>query len=168
MAKVLAQDLMSRPVRQVTAWTPVAEAAAFLLRHGISGAPVLDEHGRWIGVFTQNDLARAVENRLLSIREVDRSLETREPLADPLALPPEELGKTPVRAFMTRGLFTVFPDASVKDVLHTMNHFKVHRVFVIDEQEGTLLGVITTMDVMRWMERMRASSKNLQDAQRPA
>ena len=56
MNKMLrARDLMSRPVNQLLAHTPVRDAAAFLLRHGISGAPVLDEHGRWVGVFTQND-----------------------------------------------------------------------------------------------------------------
>ena len=78
MAKVmLARDLMTRPVRQLQAQTPVRDAAAFLLRHGISGAPVLDEHGRWIGVFTQNDLARSVEKRLLPDRP-ERTLETRE------------------------------------------------------------------------------------------
>ena len=37
---ILARDLMSRPVRRLTASTPVRDAAAFLLRHGISGAPV--------------------------------------------------------------------------------------------------------------------------------
>ena len=168
MPKIVARDLMSRPVRQLMAWTPVAEAAAFLLRHGISGAPVLDEHGRWIGVFTQNDMARAVENRLTSSSGVERSLETREPLVDPLSLPPEELRKTPVVAFMTRGLYTVFPGATVEEVIHTMTHFKVHRVFVIHEQEGTLLGVITTMDVMRWMERKKGSPEILQGAERHA
>ena len=49
---VLARDLMKGPVRQLTTRTLVRDAAAFLLRHGISGAPVIDDHGRWIGVLT--------------------------------------------------------------------------------------------------------------------
>lgn len=158
MPKIVARDLMSRPVRQLTAWTPVGEAAAFLLRQGISGAPVIDEHGKWIGVFTQNDLARAVETRLMPFPAVERSLETREPLADVLARPSEELRKTPVREFMTRGLFTVFPEATMEEVIHTMTHFRVHRVFVIDEIDGALLGVITTMDVIRWLERKNSAT----------
>jgi tRNA nucleotidyltransferase (CCA-adding enzyme) len=148
---VLARELMSRPVRQLTAATPVRDAAAFLLRHGISGAPVLDEHGQWIGVFTQNDLARSVENRLAPPTP-GRTLESREPVADFLALPPEELGRTPVKRFMTLGLFTVFPEATMEEVVRTMTTFKIHRVFVIDEKEGALQGVITTMDVLRWLE----------------
>ena len=146
--KTLARDLMSRPVFQLTAWTPIADAAAFLLRHGISGAPVINEHGTWIGVFTQNDLARAVQVRLIR-PEVQRTLEHREPALDVFAMPPEELRRTPVRKFMTLGLYTVFPDATKKEVVRTMTKFHIHRVFVIDEEKGNLLGVITTMDLLR-------------------
>jgi CBS domain-containing protein len=151
---------MSRPVYQLTSWTPLGDAAAFLLRHEISGAPVLDEHGKWIGVFTQNDLARAVQSRLIQ-PEVPRTLETREPVVDVFALPPEELRRTPVRSFMTVGLFTVFPDATVEEVVGTMTKFHIHRVFVIDEEKGALLGVITTMDVLRGT---KAKNKKIQQA----
>src|SRR4030095_8984896 len=88
--------LRSRPVCQLMAWTPVSDAAAFLLRHEISGAPVLDEHGRWVGVFTQNDLARYVQNRL-GPGVSDRTLEARENVVNLFALPPEKFGETPVR-----------------------------------------------------------------------
>ena len=61
---ILARDLMSRPVRRLTASTPVRDAAAFLLGHGISGAPVVDARGEWLGVFTKTDLARHVQESL--------------------------------------------------------------------------------------------------------
>lgn len=144
---ILARDLMSHPVRQLTAWTPVRDAAAFLLRHGISGAPVIDEHGRWVGVFTQNDLARYLQTRIVP-RHPERTLESREVVAEPSALTAEKLGATAVGEFMTSGLFTVFPEATLEEVIHTMTSFKIHRVFVIGEESGELLGVITTMDVL--------------------
>ena len=144
----LARDMMSHPVRELTEDMPVRDAAAFLLRHGISGAPVLDARGQWVGVFTQNDLARAVEQRLAPPGP-ERTLESREPVTDLLALPPEELARTPVKAFMTYGLFTVFPEATKEEVVRTLTRFKIHRVFVIDENTGKLLGIITTMDVLR-------------------
>ena len=86
---------------------PVRDAAAFLLRHGISGAPVLDEHGRWAGVFTQNDLARYLQNRIAPAA-LDRTLESRELIANLFALPADEFGNTPVKEFMTAGMFTIF------------------------------------------------------------
>lgn len=154
---ILARDLMKHPVRQLTAWTPVRDAAAFLLRQGISGAPVIDEHGRWIGVFTQNDLARFVQMRLAKGPR-DRTLESRDVL-DPSLLSTEKFGETPVRDFMTPGLFTVFPDATLEEVVRTMSSFKIHRVFVIEERDGALLGVITTMDVLRSTAPPRAGRK---------
>jgi tRNA nucleotidyltransferase (CCA-adding enzyme) len=166
MAKtVLARDLMSRPVRRLTAETPVRDAAAFLLRSGISGAPVIDEHGQWIGVFTLNDLARGVQDRIVP-PQGERTLESREPACDPFALPSEEFGRTPVKEFMTRGLFTVFPEATLEEILRTMTSFKIHRVFVIAEKGGALQGVITTMDVLRWMEGRKGRSKKAKRTQR--
>lgn len=150
----LARDLMRHPVRQLTAWTPVREAAAFLLRQGISGAPVIDEHGRWVGVFTQNDIARCIQNRIVR-RHPDRTLESREDAAD-LSAFSEKAAEAPVRDFMTAGLFTVFPEATLEEVIHTMTAFSIHRVFVINEEKGDLLGVITTMDVMRWLDAERS------------
>jgi len=145
---VLARDLMSRPVRRLTSSTPVRDAAAFLLRHRISGAPVVDAHGRWVGVFTQKDLARHVQKALAVPRE-ERTLESREPVLDAAGMPTEEFGKTPVRELMTRGLFTVFPDATLEEVVRTMVAYHVHRIFVIEPERGELEGVITTMDVLR-------------------
>ena len=146
-----ARDLMTRPVCQLMGHTPVRDAAAFLLRHGISGAPVLDEHGRWAGVFTQNDLSRYVQNRIGPAFE-DRTLESREIVANLFALPSDKFGDTPVREFMTAGMFTVFPDTPMAEVIHAMTSFKVHRVFVIDEQDGSLEGVITSMDILRTLD----------------
>jgi len=143
---------MSRPVRRLTASTPVRDAAAFFMRHGISGAPVVDGHGRWLGVFTQRDLARHVEERMVASRR-ERTLESREPVLDAGGMPSDEFGRTPIRALMSQGLFTVFPDATLAEVLRALVSFEVHRVFVIDEKTGALEGVITTLDVLRALER---------------
>ena len=51
---------------------------------------------------------------------------------------------------MTSGLYTVFPEATLDEVVHAMTTFKIHRVFVIGER-SELLGVITSMDILRWM-----------------
>ncbi|MBV8881982.1 MAG: CBS domain-containing protein [Planctomycetaceae bacterium] len=160
----LAREMMSRPVRRLTARTPVRDAAEFLTRHGISGAPVEDEHGRWLGVFSTTDLGRAVASRM-SPPAVDRTLEAREPVP-PLPQQPslESLGCVPVSDLMTAGLVTVFPDSTIDEVLRSMLHFKVHRVFVIDAESGALEGVITTVDILRWLEVSRDPSTAIRGA----
>jgi len=156
---VLARDVMSRPVRQLTTWTPVRDAAAFLLRHGISGAPVIDEHGRWIGVFTQNDIARYVQERIARGNS-ERTLEAREKVSGSSPLRLDLFGETRVEELMTLGMYTVFPDATLEEVVHALTAFKIHRVFVIQETGTALLGVITTMDVLRCLDVDRDQKKN--------
>jgi CBS domain-containing protein len=161
---ITAADLMSRPVHKLTGDVSVAEAAAFLLRHGISGAPVLDAHGRPAGVFTMNDIARHVQYRLLNLPTIDpsreRTLEGREPV--PAGFHFEALENTKVSELMTFGLVTVFQEATLEEVVRSMTTQKIHRVFVIDDA-GKLAGVITSMDVLarldRWFRERRAERK---------
>jgi len=150
----LARDLMSRPVRRLTSRMPVRDAAEFLTRHGISGAPVEDEHGRWLGVFSMTDLARAVASKLCLPR-AERSLEAREPVPSNTASSLETLATLQVGDVMTPGMVTVFPDSSIGEVLRSLLNFKVHRVFVIEAESGSLEGIITTMDVLGWLDHTR-------------
>lgn len=152
-APVLARDLMSRPVRRLTTVANVRDAAEFLLRWGISGAPVEDGHGRWVGVFTMNDLARHVQDRLVKLPTVDpkreRTLETREEI--PAGFGFEGFEDTRVGDLMTGGLYSVFPEASIGEVVRSLVDRKIHRLFVITEK-GDIEGVITTMDVLKMMD----------------
>ena len=150
----LARHLMSRPVRRLTSRTSVRDAAAFLARHDISGAPVEDDQGRWIGVFSMSDLARAVASKVSS-PPAERSLEAREPVSPDAPSTLETLASLEVVDVMTPGMVTVFPDSSVDEVLRSLLNFKVHRVFVIEAESGSLEGVITTMDILRWLENVR-------------
>jgi CBS-domain-containing membrane protein len=149
----LAKDLMARPVRRLTTAASARDAAAFLLRWGISGAPVEDEHGRWVGVFTMNDLARHVQDRLVKLPTIDpkteRTLETREEVPEGFGF--EGFEDVRVGDLMTGGLYSVFPEATLEEVVRTLTSQKIHRVFVLSDK-GTIDGVITTMDVLRWMD----------------
>jgi CIC family chloride channel protein len=142
---VLAKHLMSRPVRRLTSAATVRDAAAFLVRWKISGAPVVDVHGRWVGVFTLADVARVVQARLAGL---DRTLETRVSVPDGDAFW-AGFERTPVGQVMTPGMVTVFPDAPRSEVIRSLNSLPIHRVFVVDPRKGSLLGVITTRDVLR-------------------
>ena len=150
--EILAKNLMTIPVRKLSTCAQVRDAARFLLEWGISGAPVLNEDGRWVGVFTLNDLARHVQDRLVKLPVIDpenqRALETREPLPEGFNF--EAFEDTVVGDLVMFGLYTVFPDATM-EVVRTMASQKIHRVFVIDG--GEIVGVITTMDLIKWMVR---------------
>jgi CBS domain-containing protein len=55
-----ARDLMSVELVTIDASMPLREAAAMLAKRKIHGAPVVDEQGRCVGVFSVTDLARWV------------------------------------------------------------------------------------------------------------
>src|SRR5690242_12852236 len=53
-----ARELMSSPVIFLRPQVPADMAAALLVSHGFTAAPVVDDHGRVIGIATEADLVR--------------------------------------------------------------------------------------------------------------
>jgi CBS domain-containing protein len=56
-----ARDIMVRNVFSVSPEASVQQAANILFKDRISAAPVVDEHGRLIGIISEGDLLRRVE-----------------------------------------------------------------------------------------------------------
>ncbi len=54
------RDVMTSPAVALRPHSPVPLAAARLVAHGFTGAPVVDAEGRLLGVVTEGDLLRAV------------------------------------------------------------------------------------------------------------
>jgi acetoin utilization protein AcuB len=59
ISKIKVASIMSRKVHTIYQDWTIEEAAALLLAHKISGAPVVNERGRLRGVITQSDIFRA-------------------------------------------------------------------------------------------------------------
>lgn len=55
-------DAMTRCILTIGQDLPAYEAAERLLSHGVSGAPVLNDDGRCVGVFSLSDFARVSKN----------------------------------------------------------------------------------------------------------
>jgi CBS domain-containing protein len=62
LAKLTADDLMSRDLLVLSDDTPLREAAHMLIRHQVSGAPVIDRHGNFAGILSALDFVRAVND----------------------------------------------------------------------------------------------------------
>jgi CBS domain-containing protein len=58
-----AADLMTHDVRTIPDSMPLNEAAQRLTEFGVRGAPVVDDNGRCVGVFSVSDLARWTAGR---------------------------------------------------------------------------------------------------------
>jgi CBS domain-containing protein len=125
----------------------VYEALELMLENHISALPVINGRGRCVGIISATDvlnLTQDVENELLGLRETENLTHHRavERLAN------SEMAAESVQAAMTRDVFRVRPEATIAKAAALMVRHHVHRLLVVDD-EGRLLGIVSTMDVMR-------------------
>ena len=69
MPQLNAADVMSTQVLAVRPDMSVHELAAFLTENQITGAPVLDAHGRLVGVVSETDIAECESDRAELVRD---------------------------------------------------------------------------------------------------
>ncbi|TWT56744.1 inosine 5'-monophosphate dehydrogenase [Thalassoglobus neptunius] len=94
----LAQEFMAKRLITVRPETDAAEAINLLLKHRISGMPVVDQEGNYLGVFSEKSCMRVLDQTAKIIG-------------------PDSL-KTPVaREFMTSRLVCLSPDQDVFDAI---------------------------------------------------
>lgn len=116
-----AEEMMTRNPVSIGQESMAGEAAAFLVRRGISAAPVIDQAGRPVGVVSRSDLLAQYPNALVD--------------------------HTPVYELMTPKVFCVRPDTTAREVIDTLVSLGVRRLFVVDDSD-VLIGVISAWDVL--------------------
>jgi CBS domain-containing protein len=145
-AKLLASDIMTRDVAVVRPETTLLEAVKLMASRGISGLPVVDEHGTLIGMMSEADLLRWHEG--FSEREV-RWLNL---LAEGLELAPDFLREVheqrrKIRALMSPEPVTVTETTPAREIASLMHARGIKRVPVL--RDGKLIGIITRTDLVR-------------------
>ncbi len=139
-----ARDVMTRNVVTVEPDTPVTEIARLLLEKRISGVPVVEPDGRLVGIVSEGDLMRRVEERapgrgswwlaMLGIPE-ERAIEYV-----------RTHGRR-ARDVMTRHVITVTPDTPIGRVAQLLEEEHIKRVPVVED--GRLVGIISRADLLR-------------------
>lgn len=163
-----AGDLMTDPVLAARADWSLRELADFLTEHAISGAPVVSDQGRAIGVVSLRDLVRHdSESGLTGARAPTAAPDDTDDGAPP-AFYLGRRGQAPgteaeafqdpapatVRDIMMPAVFAVEEDASVHDVATRMARGHLHRLLVV--RPGTqreVTGIISSIDVLDWLGR---------------
>ncbi|WP_214369169.1 HPP family protein [Pseudonocardia sp. H11422] len=132
-----AADVMSSPVITLRPDTPVWAAAALLVSHGFTAAPVVDADRRVIGIATEADLAR---NRI-------------RPEGWPA---PEERIEPTVARVMTGTPMSMRPEDDLADVVSLMLDGRIRSVPIVDD--GVLVGIVSRRDVLRVLARRELTS----------
>jgi CBS domain-containing protein len=124
LAKITIADYMSRQLVTLKKETDVLTAIKQLLSHRITSAPVLDQAGYLLGIFSEKDCMNV-------------ALETAYN-ENPISC---------VADYMTTDTVTVDADASIIDLAEKFNSSSIRSYPVYDDKQ--LVGMISRADVLR-------------------
>jgi CBS domain-containing protein len=130
-----AKDAMTTDMVTVSPDSTIEEAMRLLIDERISGAPVVDQHGKLIGIISEYQLLEVVY--------------------DP------ELKAQHVSDFMTRNVITVDADALLASVANMFVLHRIRRLPVV--QNGQLVGVVARRDLLKYIMESGAPIQNFFD-----
>jgi CBS domain-containing protein len=157
---VLARDVMQTHVVTVEPELPLFDAYRLFVEEEITGAPVVDETDRLVGVISSSDLLRAVDEEHQSASSEPHYFREWLEFSGPdwASAPPDfqdRLAELTVADAMTRGGVTVGPDAPIAEVAALMRHHRIHRVLVLEND--LLVGIVSTFDLIALLEKESGS-----------
>lgn len=130
MSQSRISDIMSRTVFDVHESDSLMQVVTLFETHHISGVPVKNDQGTYVGVLSKTDfVSRKLANLIAEKGNLD-SISVKE-LMNPT--PP----------------ISIHENQPLDDAIELMLEHHVHRVFVTDD-DGQFTGIITTFDIVRF------------------
>jgi len=145
-----ARDLMATNLLTFSPQQSLVAAMELLLKHGVSGAPVVDDSGDLIGILSELDCLRMLASDEFYSEEQ------------------QEEGAL-VLHYMTRGGRTIPADLGIYGISHYFLTSPIRRLPVVDGNR--LMGQVSRRDALRGMEEMskkRLVRKRYPDYLQPA
>ncbi len=154
-------DVMTRTVVTLSPRMTLEQAAERLVEKGISGAPVVDDRGRLVGVLSESDLLRqlkAIAEETIGKKYLTESVHSLALLAflsesRPSAVDEvyRKLRSAKVADAMTKRVETVRTTDTLETVAAIMIQHDVNRVPVVDADR--VVGIMTRTDLARVLAR---------------
>ncbi len=153
------EEVMTKKVITLKSSQTVSEAVGQFAEHGISGAPVIDEHGKLVGMVTEQDIIGALKTRSKHIEMVYPSLsvlsvafvekddikETMEAFGEIAALKIEDI--------MARPPIYAEKGTDLAKVVELMSLKAINRVPVMDS--GKLVGIVSRADIIKGLAKSK-------------
>ncbi len=141
-----AKDVMTKEVITVKPETTIEELARLLMKQQISGAPVVDDKGKIVGIVTENDLIS--KNSRLHIPTILRLFDAYIPLGtSKMESDIKRMAASTVEDICTKEIITVDEEASVEYIATIMTEKRIHILPVV--REGKLVGIVGKKDLIK-------------------
>ena len=142
-----AGDVMTRDVITVSPSTTVKALCKILDEHGITGAPVVDEDGRIVGIVSQTDILVSQPASQVRREDYDEIYDLFSPSPDPDApLAGHRRSARWVEDIMTRKVQVAEEDMGILELCAMMSKMRIHRVPVA--RDGRLVGIVSALDLV--------------------
>lgn len=119
-----ASEIMTCPVISARKEAWVRDIANQFVEKKYSGMPVTESDGRVIGIVTEIDILRAVNEG-------------------------HEFASAKAQDVMTKNVATIGPDTSMTEMIKIMEDFHIIRLPVV--KDGKLIGIVSRIDIIRNM-----------------
>jgi CBS domain-containing protein len=153
---MLAGDVMTRKVISVVSDASVMQAAALMLKHQISGLPVVDSSGVLLGIISEGDF----------LRRAELGTQRRRPRWLALLIGPGRLASEYVHAcgrkvkeIMTPNPYTVTEATPVTEVVQLMERHRIKRVPVVCGRR--LVGIVSRADLLGALARLARATETV-------
>ena len=145
-----ASDIMSTDVVTVGPKASVQEVAELLLKHRISGVPVVDDKGRVLGMVSEGDL----------LRRADAGTGHERSWWLKLLLGSEGLAREYIHEHspeiadvMSREIITASPDTPVSDLAEILEKHRIKRLPIV--KDGKLIGIVSRANLLHALVSLR-------------
>ncbi len=146
MAELLAKDIMIKKVITISKDATVAELVKLLIKHKISGVPIVNEEKELLGIVSEADIIVKVSNLPFPISFSFAFLDSYESYTKST----NEYLKTRVEEIMSRNVKTARENMPISKVVNIMINNNINRIPVLDDN-NKLSGIITRADIMKSM-----------------
>jgi CBS domain-containing protein len=139
---MFAQDVMSSDVVTVGDSASVLDAVKLLINASVSGLPVVDAKGQFVGIVTEFDVIRHVLGGEVSV-DLQTALDKGEALSE---LHSQVLAK-PVRDLMTRPALVAAENTPLKEIAELVVRHQIKGVPVL--RDGAVVGMVSRADLVK-------------------
>jgi CBS domain-containing protein len=147
LASLHVADVMNPQVISLHAYQTMAEAAAIFIQRGISGAPVVDDQGRCVGILSAADFVRrerSADPSQSSLSTCNQTVVRRFPNGPWVV---EDMYEDRVGVHMSTTLQTVGAHVPLAYAARIMCAQHIHRLPVLDPL-GRPVGMVTALDIV--------------------